>query len=68
MNLFVLDRAEDATGVSGTGIVAEGIQFSDGTCALRWIVGDHRSTVIWPDIEGIKAVHGHDGKTQVRFR
>jgi hypothetical protein len=66
--LFVLDRSEDVTGVSGTGVVAEGIQFSDGSCALRWCVGEHRSTVIWSSIEAVKAIHGHDGKTVVRFR
>lgn len=36
--LFVLDRVEDVSGVSGTGVVAEGIEFSDGVGALRWIV------------------------------
>jgi hypothetical protein len=63
----VLDRDEDVTGVSGTGVVAEGIQFSDGTVALRWVVGEHRSTVFWPNIEAVKAIHGHDGRTHVRF-
>ena len=38
---FVLQRNEDETGVSGTGIVAEGVEFSDGTVALRW-------TSAWP--------------------
>lgn len=33
--LFTLERTIDITGISGTGIVAEGIQFSDGTVAMR---------------------------------
>ena len=33
---FVLDRKQDATGTSGTGIVAEGIMFSNGKVALTW--------------------------------
>jgi len=32
---FVLRRLVDETGVSGTGVVAEGVEFSDGTVALR---------------------------------
>ena len=32
---FLLLREEDISGVSGTGIVAEGIEFYDGVCALR---------------------------------
>lgn len=38
MRTFVLRRNEDISGVSGVGIVAEGIEFSDGVVALRWLV------------------------------
>ncbi|UAK38388.1 hypothetical protein K8O93_00885 [Gordonia bronchialis] len=65
MRTFTLERGTDVTGISGTGTVAEGIQFSDGTVALRWCVGEHRSTVVWGDIDGVLAIHGHDGATQV---
>jgi hypothetical protein len=66
MRLFELHRDVDETGVSGTGIVAEGVEFSDGYVAMRWIVGEHRSTGVWSQgIEAVKAIHGHDGKTQV---
>ncbi len=65
--MFRLHRWEDFTGISGTGVVAEGIEFSDGTVALRWIVGEHRSTVLWPSIESVKAIHGHDGKTEIIY-
>lgn len=65
MKTFVLYRDEDETGVSGTGTVAEGIQFSDGKVALRWIVGKYRSTVLWDSIEAVEAIHGHNGKTRV---
>jgi hypothetical protein len=53
------------TGVSGTGTVAEGVEFSDGTVVLKWCVGDHRSTVFWDSITDVEAIHGHDGRTQV---
>jgi hypothetical protein len=62
---FVLQRDEDETGVSGTGQVAEGVEFSDGRVALRWIVGDHRSTVTWDNMDNVEAIHGHNGRTRV---
>ena len=61
---FFLDRDLDVSGVSGTGIVAEGIQFSDGVCVVRWL-SERRSTVVWSDIEDVVFIHGHDGKTQI---
>ena len=65
---FVLQRDVDETGVSGTGVVAEGVEFSDGTVALRW-------TSAWPTsvvfhergMESVVAIHGHGGKTRVVF-
>jgi hypothetical protein len=36
----------------------EGVIFSDGTVALRWMT-PLRSTSIWPDIESALGVHGH---------
>ena len=30
MNSFILRRLEDVSGVSGTGVVAEGVEFSNG--------------------------------------
>lgn len=63
--LFVLERDHDVTGVSGTGVVAEGVQFRDGTVALRWLTGEHRSTVMWDSIYSVEKIHGHDGKTRI---
>lgn len=61
---FVLRRDEDHTGVSGTGVVAEGVRFTDGTVVLRWR-GAHASTVVWSALDDAVAVHGHDGATRV---
>ncbi len=63
---FVLRRAEDVSGVSGTGDVAEGVVFSDGTVALRWRSAT-ASTVLWASLDDALAVHGHDGRTAVVF-
>lgn len=62
---FALHREVDLSGVSGVGIVAEGVQFSDGTVVIRWISGDHHSTVVWADVESVVFVHGHGGATQI---
>lgn len=67
MRMFKMVRDIDETGISGTGVVAEGIEFSDGRVALRWQTGDHNSTVIWDNIESVHAIHGHNGKTRVVF-
>ena len=68
MRTFTLERDEDVTGVSGVGVVAEGVQFSDGPVVIRWIVGEHRSTVVWPSIAAVEAIHGHEGRTRVVWR
>jgi hypothetical protein len=61
---FVLQRNEDLTGVSGTGIVAEGVAFSDGTVALRW-TSEWPTSVVFHErgIDSVRHVHGHDGHT-----
>lgn len=66
MRLFDLIRTEDATGISGTGAVAEGVVFSDGTCSLRWKTST-ASTGFYSSIEDLIVIHGHGGKTQVVY-
>jgi hypothetical protein len=74
---FKLLRLEDETGSSGTGHVAEGVRWSDGSVSLRWI-GKTPSFVNYEGVptdldiqrEGdvhVNAVHGHGGKTMVRY-
>lgn len=63
---FVLNRKIDETGISGTGIVAEGIEFSSGHCALTWLT--HSACVAFYDnVKSIELVHGHQGKTEIQF-
>ncbi len=64
MRSFELLRHEDATGVSGRGLVAEGVEFSDGTCAMRWLTA-HRSSTFYESAATLVAIHGHAGKTEV---
>jgi hypothetical protein len=68
MRIFVLERNEDVSGVSGTGVVAEGVEFWDGSCAMRWRepVG-HQSVSFYNHIEDVEFIHGHGGSTTIRF-
>jgi len=63
---FELQRDTDVSGVSGTGVVAEGVEFSDGVVALRWMSA-WPTSVVFHDrgIEAVEAVHGHDGRTRI---
>lgn len=63
---FVLQRNRDDTGVSGTGVVAEGTLFSDGRAIVRWC-GDNSSIVMWNDLDQLLKVHGHGGATRLRW-
>lgn len=67
MKTFVLFREEDVTGISGTGIVAEGVEFSNGKTVIQWVVGEHQSTVVWDNIEAVEAIHGHGGATKIVY-
>ena len=77
MRTFVMVRDVDVTGLSGTGVVAEGIEFSDGTVAMRWLDagvsefnrerGVRPTTVLHPEIESVLALHGHNGATHIEF-
>ncbi|MFD6324224.1 hypothetical protein ACFWOL_15440 [Streptomyces sp. NPDC058442] len=62
--LFHLQRDHDISGVSGTGRVADGVQWPDGTVTLRWI-GDRPSTVHWDRLDDAVAIHGHSGATRI---
>lgn len=66
MRLFRLERDADITGVSGTGVVAEGVEFSDGTVALRWC-GAWPTSVVFHDrgMQAVESVHGHGGATRI---
>jgi hypothetical protein len=66
VKLFELRRTIDATGVSGTGTVAQGVQFDDGVCALRWLTATS-STAVYASVEDLEHLHGHGGATRVEW-
>lgn len=66
MRRFVLERIEDVSGTSGTGIVAEGIEFTNGMCALHWLT-QLESVAIYANSKVLEAIHGHDGRTEIKW-
>ena len=62
-----LVRADDVTGLSGTGRVAWCVEFPDGKCVVRWCVSDVRQTAVFDSMDDVLAVHGHDGRTKPVF-
>lgn len=65
MRRFLLNRHEDESGVSGTGIVAEGTLYDSGKISLLW--KNSNSFGLWDDMDSMLKVHGHNGKTVVDF-
>ena len=77
---FELHRDTDVSGVSGTGVVADGVEFPDqltvrfddgqhltlpaGWVRLTWR-GESSSTALWPSVGDVEKVHGHNGATRV---
>lgn len=64
MRIFQLDRKEDVSGVSGTGIVAEGVQFSSGKVVISWL-SENTSIAVYDSLGMARNVHCHGGKTVV---
>lgn len=63
---FVFERREDETGISGEGVALEGVVFPHGGVVLMWL-GEVRSMVEWPSLELALAMHGHEGRTVLRW-
>jgi hypothetical protein len=61
---FELHRDEDETGISGTGVVAQGVIFDSGKVALSWLT-EHTSVAVYDSIRDVERIHGHGGKTRV---
>lgn len=66
MRRFVLDRLADESGVSGTGRVACGVEMPSGRVVMEW-TREYRSIGIYGSVSDLEAVHGHGGKTILRW-
>lgn len=61
---FHLARSEDVSGVSGKGIVAQGVQFHNGYVAMTWLT-PLTSMAFYHSIDVLESIHGHGHKTEV---
>lgn len=67
MKRFTGVRNTDVTGVSGTGTVFEGVEFTDGTAVIHW-VGDWPTTTVHScGVDSVVHIHGHDGATEIEW-
>lgn len=64
MRTFHVYRDEDVSGISGTGLIAEGVLFSNGKVVTNWL-SMHKIVEFSDSMAEWQAVHGHDGKTRV---
>lgn len=61
---FELRRDEDETGISGTGLVAEGVEFTNGSVAMSWLSA-HHCVNVYGSVKTVEELHGHGGKTRL---
>lgn len=64
MRRFYLVRASDVSGVSGLGVVAEGVHFADGSAVVHWRT-QFAGHEVYSSLKKVVGCHGHDGKTQL---
>jgi hypothetical protein len=58
---FYLERLEDESGVSGTGVVARGVVLPSGRVVLEW-ESQITSITIYNSVDELNEIHGHHGK------
>jgi hypothetical protein len=64
MRRFTLVREEDVSGTSGIGVVAEGVEFSNGQVAIHWI-SQMESVNVYGNVKVLDKLHGHEGRTKI---
>lgn len=63
--LYAMMRREDASGVSGSGLVAWVTRYPNGKCSVAWHAGPVRSVVVYDALMEVEAIHGHGGRTEL---
>lgn len=66
MRTFKLVRSKDLSGVSGTGEVAEGVEFDIGKVVICW-TSKYHSVSVFDTLHELEMIHGHEGATKVVF-
>jgi hypothetical protein len=63
---FHFNRSEDVSGVSGTGVVGEGCELSNGKIIFSWL-SNLGSVAVYDNIKTFLSVHGHGGKGNIEW-
>lgn len=63
---FYLYRMTDLSGMSGVGVVAEGVAFAGGQVVLSWLKAPY-SLGVYASVEAMREVHGHEGRTTIQW-
>ncbi|MDA8345465.1 MAG: hypothetical protein M0Z66_08275 [Thermaerobacter sp.] len=63
---FYLHRIVDASGVSGTGIVAVGVVLPSGKAVLEWC-SRWKTVTVFESIGQVERIHGHAGRTLLHW-
>ena len=71
MRRFTMRREFDVSGVSGTGLVLEGVQFSTGVVVIHWLTPPPRGSIsVFDSLEQFLSIHVRphpDNVTRIRF-
>jgi hypothetical protein len=71
MRRFTMRREFDVSGVSGTGIVLEGVHFSTGVVVIHWLTPPPRGSIsVFDDLEQFLSIHVRphpDNRTVLTF-
>lgn len=65
IKVFVLIRHVDVTGISGTGKIAVGTQWPDGTCTMFWL--NTKTTGFYWSLEQLQEIHCYSGNAHIEF-
>ena len=58
MRRFVMHREQDVSGVSGTGLVLEGVLFSTGVVVVHWLTPPPRGSIsVFDSLDQFLAIH-----------
>ena len=62
----MLNRKQDVSGVSGTGIIADGVVFGDGQAVIHWR-GKWHTIEVLRSVQDVVDIHGHGGATALEW-
>lgn len=69
LRFYELVRDEDVSGTSGTGPVAQVVQFENGWCAVAFYseTAGVPNIICYGSIDDVEKIHGHGGLTRLEL-